>query len=141
MTDPEHLPPPPGKSHWEWRLSAARLIAARLDPARLGVVACYLIGSTKNAVAGPCSDIDLVIHVRGDESQRDALLAELRRWNPVLDQWNFERTGQRCGELLDIHLVTDDDIARRSSFAVRISAVSDRAWLLPIGTESGTSEQ
>ncbi|HOT02118.1 MAG TPA: hypothetical protein PLY66_14045 [Acidobacteriota bacterium] len=122
MTDPEHLPPPPGKSHWEWRLSAARLIAARLDPARLGVVACYLIGSTKNAVAGPCSDIDLVIHVRGD-------------------QWNFERTGQRCGELLDIHLVTDDDIARRSSFAVRISAVSDRAWLLPIGTESGTSEQ
>ena len=39
--------------HWRWRFRMAQRIAADLDPQKFGVNAFYLIGSTKNATAGP----------------------------------------------------------------------------------------
>ena len=39
--------------HWRWRFRMAQRIAAQLDPSKFGVKAFYLIGSTKNATAGP----------------------------------------------------------------------------------------
>ena len=42
-----------GEEHWRWRFRMAQRIAATLDPTRFGVKAFYLIGSTKNATAGP----------------------------------------------------------------------------------------
>ena len=39
--------------HWRWRLRMAQRIAALLDPARFGVKAAYVFGSTKNGTAGP----------------------------------------------------------------------------------------
>ena len=42
------------------------------------------------------------------------------------------RTGYRVDRLLDVHLVTDQDIAQRSSFAVKIGAVTDSARPLPL---------
>jgi hypothetical protein len=105
------------------------------------VRACYLIGSTKNATAGPCSDIDLIIHFHGDPAQRQSLLEELTRWNPILCEWNYRRTGRRCDELLDVHIVTDADVAGGSSFAVKIGAVSDGAWRLAVGAEAAASEE
>ena len=41
--------------HWRWRFRMAQRIAADLDPQKFGVNAFYLIGSTKNATAGPAS--------------------------------------------------------------------------------------
>jgi hypothetical protein len=35
-------------------------------------------------------------------------------------------------KLLDVHLVSDEDIARKSSFAVKIGAVTDSARPLPL---------
>jgi len=118
--------------HSEWRVHVAGLIAHHLDPERFAVKAMYLIGSAKNASAGPVSDIDLLIHFNGTESQRDALLCWLEGWSLCLDEWNRIRTGRQTGSLLDVHIITDTDIAARTSYAVRIDATTDPARPLPL---------
>ena len=115
---------------WRWRRQMAERISAELDRERFGVVALYLFGSVKNATAGPGSDIDLLVHVRGTDSQRRELLDWLDGWSRCLAEFNYQRTGYRSDGLLDIHLVTDEDIENRSSFAVKIGAVTDAAQLL-----------
>ena len=40
---------------------------------------------------------------------------------------NFLRTGFRSEVLLDVHLITDNDISRRSTYAQKIDAVTDPA--------------
>lgn len=111
--------------HWRWRLHAAEWIAAELDPERFGVVALYLIGSTKNANAGPQSDIDLLIHIRGTEQQRGELEAWLQGWSLCLSEFNYLRTGYQTPGLLDVHLITDEDIEKRTVFGSRIGAITD----------------
>ncbi|MBZ5663017.1 MAG: nucleotidyltransferase domain-containing protein [Acidobacteriia bacterium] len=118
--------------HWRWRFRMAQKIAAELDPQKFGVNAFYLIGSTKNATAGPASDIDILLHVQGNEEQRKELILWLDGWSRCLAEINFLRTGYRTDGLLDVHLVTDTDIAERSSFAVKIDAVTDPARKLPM---------
>ncbi|MFN2196312.1 MAG: PEP/pyruvate-binding domain-containing protein [Anaerolineales bacterium] len=125
--------------HWRWRLEAVERIAARLDPRRFGVKAFYVFGSTKNATAGPQSDIDILIHVQGSDQQRTALLDWLNGWSQSLSEVNYQRTGFKSPGLLDVHLVTDDDLARRTSYALKIGAVTDPARALPLGTEVGES--
>ncbi|MEA1896169.1 MAG: PEP/pyruvate-binding domain-containing protein [Bacteroidota bacterium] len=121
--------------HWRWRLRIAENIAARLDPSRFGVVGFYIFGSTKNATAGPGSDIDLLIHFRGSTDQEKDLRTWLEGWSQSLSQTNYFRTGYKLDCLLDVHLVTDEDIEKRTSYAVKIGAVTDAARPLPIGTE------
>ncbi len=114
----------------------AQRIAAQLDGPQFGVDAFYLIGSTKNATAGPASDIDIVLHFTGTEQQRQQLMLWLEGWSRCLDEINFLRTGYRTDGLLDVHLVTDEDIAKRSSFAAKIDAVTDPARKLPLKRET-----
>ncbi len=118
--------------HWRWRFRMAQRIAAELDPRKFGVLAFYLIGSTKNATAGPASDIDILLHFQGSEEQRKNLMLWLEGWSRCLGEINFLRTGYRTDGLLDVHLVTDKDIAARSSFAVKIDAITDPARKLPM---------
>jgi hypothetical protein len=113
--------------HWRWRYRVAQRIAAELDARQFGVMAFYLIGSTKNATAGPGSDIDLLLHVRGTDLQRKELMLWLEGWSRCLAEMNFLRTGYRCEGLLDVHLITDMDIEQRSSYAVKIGAITDPA--------------
>ena len=113
--------------HWRWRFRMAQRIASELDPRKFGVKAFYLFGSTKNATAGPASDIDILLHFDGTEEQRNDLLLWLDGWSRCLNEVNFLRTGYRTEGLLDVHLVTDKDIAERSSFAVKIDAITDPA--------------
>ena len=47
---------------------------------------------------------------------------------------NFLRTGYRTKRLLDVHLITDKDIQERSSYAVKIDAITDAARKLPMGS-------
>jgi hypothetical protein len=121
------------RDHWQWRLRMAERIGVDLDPDRFGVVAMYVFGSTKNATAGPASDIDLLVHFRGDQSQEQELLCWLEGWGRCLSELNFLRTGYRTDNLLDIHLVTDRDIEERNSYAAKIGAVTDSARELPVG--------
>lgn len=123
-----------GDEHWRWRYRMAQRIAAQLDPRQFGVKAFYLIGSTKNATAGPGSDIDILLHFEGTEDQRRELKLWLEGWSRCLAEMNFLRTGFRSEGLLDVHLITDKDISGRSTYAVKIDAVTDPARKLPMKT-------
>jgi predicted nucleotidyltransferase len=114
-------------------MKMAERIGAELDPQRFGVVAFYVIGSTKNGNAGPNSDLDLLIHFRGNPEARQALETWLDGWSLALGEMNFQRTGYSNRELLDVHIVTDEDIAKGDSFATKIGAVTDPALELPLG--------
>lgn len=121
------------EEYWRWRLYMAERVAANLDPSKFSVRAMYVFGSAKNAMAGPGSDIDLLVHFSGSEEQKRELLAWLHGWSYCLSELNFLRTGYKTDGLLDIHIVTDEDIARKSSYAVKIGAVTDAARPLVLG--------
>ena len=111
-----------------WRQQMVQRIAEQLDAQRYGVKALYVIGSTKNATAGPASDIDLLVHVDGTPEQRNALAEWLDGWSRALAEMNYLRTGYRPQQLLDVRFVTDEDIAaKRDDFAAKIGAVTDPA--------------
>ncbi len=120
--------------HWKWRLHSIEIVASKLDPERFGVVGFYVFGSTKNATARAESDIDILIHFRGTEAQRKDLLLWLEGWSLSLAQINFARTGHKTDGLLDVHIVTDEDIRKRDSFAIKIGAITDAARPLRVGT-------
>ncbi len=116
---------------WRWRLRMAQLIADRMDFERFGVKGIYLIGSVKNATAGPGSDIDLMIHVGDDTGKVELLRAWIEGWSYGLDEFNHSMTGHRSGTgLIDLHLITDQDILAGTCFAVKIGAVDDRARVI-----------
>jgi len=121
------------EEHWHWRLQMVERIADRLDCARFGVKALYVIGSVKNASAGPSSDIDLLVHVEGSDAQREALLSWLEGWSLALAELNYLRTGYRVGKLLDVRLVTDEEIAAKpDDYVAKIGAVTDAAREIPL---------
>jgi len=121
--------------HWRWRMRSVETIAAQMDANRFGIESLYLIGSVKNATAGPASDIDLLIHFAGTDKQLIELRAWLEGWSLSLAHQNFLRTGYRTDGLLDVHIITDEDISKRTSFAIKIGAVSDAARLIPMGSD------
>jgi pyruvate, water dikinase len=122
--------------HWRWRFQMAERIAASLDPGEYGVQGFYVFGSTKNATAGPSSDIDVLVHFRGTEDQKARMEEWFKGWSLALDEVNYLRTGYRSGGLLDVHVVTDHDIAARATFAAKIGAITDAARPLPMKKKS-----
>lgn len=118
--------------YWKWRLRMSERIASSLDAERFGVEAMYVFGSTKNATAGPASDIDLIVHFRGNPEQRKELTNWLEGWGVCLAELNYYKTGYKSENLLDVHIVTDEDIENKNSYAVKINAVTDAAKKLKI---------
>jgi predicted nucleotidyltransferase len=119
--------------HWKWRLKMAEIIAARLDFEKFSVQGVYIIGSTKNALAGPGSDIDLIVHFNGDVVQRRELTSWIEGWGLALGEMNYIKTGYKSdNSLIDLHLVTDEDIRNKSSYAIMIGAVNDGARALRV---------
>lgn len=130
---------PASADHWRWRLRMAEQIAATMDAGRFGVKGLYVIGSTKNATAGPGSDLDLIVHTDDDPARRQALALWLEGWSLCLSEMNYLRTGYQSHGLLDVHYVRDADLAAQSSFAAKIGAVTDAARELPLGGRPVTS--
>lgn len=119
--------------HWRWRMRMAENIAGLMDLERFDVHGIYVIGSTKNATAGPASDIDLLVHVEGDPCKVEILKAWLEGWSLCLSELNFIRTGYKIPDgLIDLHLITDKDIQHKTSFAAKITSTDDRARPLKI---------
>jgi hypothetical protein len=116
--------------HWKWRFRMAERISQLMDFEKFGIKAVYLIGSVKNATAGPASDLDLLIHHGANELQLNCLKSWIEGWSFCLAEENFHRTGYQTGRLIDLHLITDEDIKAKTSFAVMIGAVNDPARLL-----------
>ncbi len=120
------------EDHWRWRLRMAEHIASEVDPARFGIKGMYVFGSTKNATAGPGSDIDLIVHVNADDEARRQLEVWLEGWSLCLSEMNYLRTGYKTDGLLDVKIVTDADFATSSSFASKIGAITDPARALTL---------
>jgi hypothetical protein len=117
--------------HWKWRYQVSEKIAGMMDMKEYGVEAVYLIGSTETGKAGPGSDIDLLIHFRGNPLQEKELTAWLEGWGLGLSELNFYKTGYKTsGSLVDFHIITDEDIRKKTSYAVMIGATENSAKLL-----------
>ncbi len=117
---------------WRWRYKMVERMALSLDAKRFGVEGFYIFGSTKNATAGPGSDIDILIHFRGSATQLEQLGLWFNGWSQCLAEMNYMRTGYRSEGLLDIHIVTDEDIKKKTSYAAKIGAITDPARPLPM---------
>jgi len=119
-------------NYWLWRMQMSEHLAKQIDTKKFGVINLYIIGSVKNATAGPGSDIDLIVHFRGNEIKKAQLLAWFDGWSKCLARINYLKTGYKTEGLLDVHLITDKDIAEKSSYAIKIGAVTDAAKPLPL---------
>ncbi len=116
--------------HWLWRREMVDKIAGKIDLDEFGVEGMYLIGSTKNATCGPASDIDIMIHFNGDQEKECKLKAWFDGWSQCLSVINFIKTGYQTNGLIDLHIITDDDIRKKTSFASMIGAVTNGATLI-----------
>lgn len=128
---------PDSDEHWKWRFDMAEKIADHLDLERFGLKSLYLIGSTKNACAGPGSDIDLMAHSEGEPDQIEKFKLWIEGWGYCLGEMNYLKTGYQSNEsLIDLHIITDEDISKQDSYARMIGAISDRARPLKVINES-----
>lgn len=118
------------QEHWRWRQYMAQKIADSMDMDVFGVKGVYLFGSTNTGATGIGSDIDLIIHVDGNDKQRESLNQWLSGWSRALARINFLQTGYDTDYMLDVHFVTDKDIASGDSFAIKIHSTTDPASLL-----------
>jgi len=126
--------------HWRWRHRMVEGLARSLDPDKFGVKGLYVFGSTNNGNAGPGSDIDLLVHYDGTGEHEKDLMQWLDGWSGCLDEINYSKTGYRSGGLLDIHLITDDDIKKKRWDASKIGAITDPATELPLTREEAAKE-
>lgn len=113
--------------HWRWRMKMAEKIGLELDGEKFGVHGLYVFGSTKNAVSGPGSDIDLIAHIDKSKCDIEKLKCWFEGWSLCLSEMNYLRTGYQSQGLLDVHYVTDEDIKKKTSFAIKINAITDAA--------------
>ena len=118
---------PHGDDHARWRLRMAERVAAEADADRFGIRGIYVFGSTKNGTAGPDADVDLLVHFRGTPEMRHDLELWMEGWSLCLTEANFLRTGIRVEKLLDVEIVTDEEIRRQAGHAGKIGAVTDAA--------------
>jgi len=116
--------------HWKWRYKIAETLTEQMDKDAFDVKAIYIFGSTKNASAGPESDIDLLIHIPDYSDKTEALKLWLDGWSRCISEINYLKTGFKTQGLLDVHFVTDSDILDRTSWASKINAVTDAARCL-----------
>jgi pyruvate,water dikinase len=122
--------------HLSWRTQKIEEIAEALDPTLYQIEAIYLIGSTKEGKAGPTSDIDLLVHFKGTEEQKDNLMAWFDEWGKKLAKENKERTGFETEGLLDVHIITDEDIKNRNSWATHITSPYQTVRKIPLKKSS-----
>ncbi len=119
-------------NYWQWRYKMAERMAELIPAEKFGVKNFYIFGSSKNANAGPASDIDLLIHIE-ENADIEKLNLWFDGWSQCLSELNYLKTGYTSEGLLDIHYVTDEDIEKRTSFASKIGAITDPAKQLKIG--------
>ena len=111
----------------------AEKICRQLDKNRFGVKSVHLVGSTLTATAQAGCDIDLLICPAGSDLQKDELVHWLEGWSLCLDEMNFVRTGYKAGGLLDIHFVTDEELAEPGLIEARLNIRIDDMKKMPLG--------
>jgi len=118
------------ENHSEWRKKMVEKMVGKMDFKKFGIKRIYLIGSTKNATAGPLSDIDLIIHIKNTKAS-ESLISWLEGWSLCLAEINYKRTDYQIKDgLLDIHYITDDEIKAKNSYAIMIESLHNSAKLI-----------
>lgn len=117
--------------HWRWRQRFAERIAATIDPARFGVKAVYLYGSTKSGDAGVGSDIDLIVEFEGDAQQESDLRFWLEGWSLCLAEVSFQLYGLPSHGLLDAKIMNTARVENEVRSFVRTGTPLEA---LPLGT-------
>jgi predicted nucleotidyltransferase len=105
------------KDSLQWRLHMVESIAAQLEEQRFGIKGLYLFGTTFSGQADSNSDIDLLVHYDGKESNKKDAFLWFEGWNLSLSEINFYQTGYKLVSLLDVHFVTDEDLKTQKYFA------------------------
>lgn len=123
--------------HWRWRQRFAERLASTMDPARFGVRAVYLHGSTELGNAGVGSDIDLFVVCDGDARQRKDLEIWLEGWNLCLAEVSFQVYGLPSDGLLDVRLM---DLEQARNELARVTASGATMQELPVGTATKQPE-
>jgi len=133
--DDNQVLPVASDKHWKWRYRMAQRIADAMDFEKLGVKAVYVIGSTKEATAGPASDLDLLVHFTGHRQQESNLRYWIDGWSRSMAQTNYDTTGYQMNQgMIDLHLVSDQDLKNQSnSYAAMIGSHRNSAKLLRKG--------
>ena len=116
--------------HWRWRQRFAERVAAAVDPARFGVRAVYLFGSTELGNAGAGSDIDLMVVFEGTPAQRNDLRHWLEGWSLCLAEVGLQLYGLPSRGLLDVRFV---DAARAQAELKASIAQGSMPRELPLG--------
>ncbi len=116
--------------YWRWRYRMAERMVRALDHERLAVEAVYLYGSVKNGTADTDSEIDLLVHFRGDEIQRGQLKMYFEGWSKALVEYNFSRHGVRVEQMINATFLSDEEIEAGEGLAGQIGAVTNPARLL-----------
>lgn len=117
--------------HWRWRQRFAERIASTIDPARFGVKAIYLFGSTEAGNADVGSDIDLIVVHDGDASQQRDLEIWLEGWSLCLAEISFQLYGVPSHGLLDVKYLD----AKQAELEIpSFSRAGKTLQALPVGT-------
>ena len=129
---PEGGLPASSDKHWKWRYKMARLIARQMDFGKFAVQAVYLIGSVKDAKAGPASDLDLLVIFSGDHRQEELLKHWIDGWSRSMAETNYQMTGYQMEEgIIDMHLITPKQLKSKSnSFAAMVGSLDNSARFL-----------
>jgi len=118
------------ESDAQWRMNVARLLSQKCPLKKLGIIAIYLIGSVKSLKAGPASDIDFLVHYKNENYNKNLIEAYFSGWDHSIINENLKRTGYQCESIIELHLITDEDIKNKTSYTVMIGAIENNALLL-----------
>jgi len=124
--------------HAVWRLRMAEQIAFHCDAGRWGVLGVYIFGEPKPGTVSPGSPIKLAVHFQGTPPQRKELEIWLQGWSLSLAEMNYLRTGFHSEGLLDVHIVTGEDIKSVGAVAAKVNAPPDSIQELPLGGKSSS---
>ncbi len=122
--------------HARWRRRMAERLALHCDAARWGVRAVYIFGEPKSGDLSPGSPIKLAVHFEGTPQQRKELEIWLHAWSLSLAEMNFLRTGFHAEGLLDVHILSGEDVMGMSSVAAKVNAPPDSVHELPLGAKA-----
>lgn len=102
-----------------------------MDPARFGVRAVYLFGSTEAGNADVGSDIDLIVVGDGDRRQQRDLRMWLEGWSVCLAEISFQLYGVPSRGLLDVKYVDTEEAQLEIPSFSRAGKILQA---LPVGT-------
>ena len=74
----------------------------------------------------------MLICFEGTNAQKKQLTHWLEGWSLCLDEMNFMRTGYKAGGILDIHFVTDDELAEPAQIESRLNIKIDEMKIMPL---------